>query len=73
MAEAGAVRAAELALSEAALADGHGHVDHMGLQVESGDVVQRELARVKSSLRVVKGCVLLLLAVISRLACAGSA
>lgn len=38
-----------LALSEAAPADGRGHVDHMGLQVESGDVVQRELARVKAA------------------------
>jgi catechol 2,3-dioxygenase-like lactoylglutathione lyase family enzyme len=38
-----------LALSEAAPVDGRGHVDHMGLQVESGDVVQRELARVKAA------------------------
>jgi catechol 2,3-dioxygenase-like lactoylglutathione lyase family enzyme len=38
-----------LALSEAAPMDGRGHVDHMGLQVESAEVVQRELARVKSS------------------------
>jgi catechol 2,3-dioxygenase-like lactoylglutathione lyase family enzyme len=38
-----------LALSEAAPADGRGHVDHMGLQVETGDVVQRELARVKAA------------------------
>jgi catechol 2,3-dioxygenase-like lactoylglutathione lyase family enzyme len=38
-----------LALSEATPVDGRGHVDHMGLQVESADVVQRELARVKSA------------------------
>ena len=38
-----------LALSEAAPAGGRGHVDHMGLQVESGDVVQRELTRVKAA------------------------
>ena len=38
-----------LALSEAAPADGHGHVDHMGLQVETGEVVRRELARVKAA------------------------
>ena len=38
-----------LALSEAVPADGHGHVDHMGLQVETGEVVQRELARVKAA------------------------
>ena len=38
-----------LALSEAAPIDGRGHVDHMGLQVESAEVVRRELARVKSS------------------------
>ena len=38
-----------LALSEAAPADGRGHVDHMGLQVETGAVVQRELARVKAA------------------------
>jgi catechol 2,3-dioxygenase-like lactoylglutathione lyase family enzyme len=38
-----------LALSEAAPADGHGHVDHMGLQVETGAIVQRELARVKAA------------------------
>jgi len=38
-----------LALSEAAPAGGHGHVDHMGLQVETGEVVRRELARVKAA------------------------
>jgi catechol 2,3-dioxygenase-like lactoylglutathione lyase family enzyme len=38
-----------LALSEAAPAEGRGHVDHMGLQVETGAVVQRELARVKAA------------------------
>ena len=38
-----------LALSEAAPSDGPGHVDHMGLQVETGAVVQRELARVKAA------------------------
>jgi catechol 2,3-dioxygenase-like lactoylglutathione lyase family enzyme len=38
-----------LALSEAAPVDGRGHVDHMGIQVDSADIVQRELARVKSS------------------------
>jgi len=38
-----------LALSEAAPLDGRGHVDHMGIQVETADVVQRELARVKSA------------------------
>jgi catechol 2,3-dioxygenase-like lactoylglutathione lyase family enzyme len=38
-----------LALSEAAPVDGRGHVDHMGLQVETADVVRRELARVKAA------------------------
>jgi catechol 2,3-dioxygenase-like lactoylglutathione lyase family enzyme len=38
-----------LALSQAAPADGRGHVDHMGLQVESADIVLRELARVKAA------------------------
>ena len=38
-----------LALSEAAPVDGRGHVDHMGIQVDSADIVQRELARVKSA------------------------
>jgi len=38
-----------LALSEAAPVDGRGHVDHMGIQVDSADVVQRELTRVKSA------------------------
>lgn len=37
-----------LALSEARGGAG-GHVDHMGLQVESAEVVQRELARVKAA------------------------
>lgn len=38
-----------LALSEAAPLDGRGHVDHMGIQVHTADVVRRELARVKSA------------------------
>jgi catechol 2,3-dioxygenase-like lactoylglutathione lyase family enzyme len=38
-----------LALSETAPADGRGHVDHMGLQVETGAIVQRELSRVKAA------------------------
>ena len=38
-----------LALSQAAPAEGRGHVDHMGIQVESGEIVQRELARVKAA------------------------
>jgi catechol 2,3-dioxygenase-like lactoylglutathione lyase family enzyme len=37
-----------LALSEARGGAG-GHVDHMGLQVESAEIVQRELARVKAA------------------------
>lgn len=38
-----------LALSEARPAEGRGHVDHMGVQVESADIVMRELARVKAA------------------------
>ena len=38
-----------LALSEAGPTEGRGHVDHMGLQVESKDIVVRELARVKAA------------------------
>ena len=38
-----------LALSQAAPAGGRGHVDHMGIQVESAAIVQRELARVKAA------------------------
>ncbi|HXH85104.1 MAG TPA: ArsI/CadI family heavy metal resistance metalloenzyme [Candidatus Tectomicrobia bacterium] len=38
-----------LALSEATPADGRGQVDHLGLQVESVAIVQRELARVKAA------------------------
>ena len=38
-----------LAMSEASPVDGRGHVDHMGIQVESGDVVRRELQRVKAA------------------------
>ena len=38
-----------LALSQAAPSGGRGHVDHMGLQVESADIVRRELTRVKAS------------------------
>ena len=38
-----------LALSEARPGDGRGHVDHMGIQVESKDIVLRELARVKAA------------------------
>ena len=38
-----------LALSEAAPAESRGHVDHMGIQVESAEVVMRELARVKTA------------------------
>ncbi len=34
-----------LALSESRPAEGRGHVDHMGIQVESREVVLRELAR----------------------------
>jgi catechol 2,3-dioxygenase-like lactoylglutathione lyase family enzyme len=38
-----------LALSQAAPAGGRGHVDHMGIQVESAEIVMRELARVKAA------------------------
>ena len=38
-----------LALSQAGPAEGRGHVDHMGIQVESVEVVTRELARVKAA------------------------
>jgi hypothetical protein len=38
-----------LALSQATPAEGRGHVDHMGVQVESADIVMRELARVKAA------------------------
>jgi lactoylglutathione lyase len=38
-----------LALSEVAPSEGRGHVDHMGIQVESAEVVLRELARVKAA------------------------
>jgi catechol 2,3-dioxygenase-like lactoylglutathione lyase family enzyme len=38
-----------LALSQAAPAEGRGHVDHMGIQVESAEIVTRELARVKAA------------------------
>jgi hypothetical protein len=36
-----------LALSQATPAGGRGHVDHMGIQVESREIVVRELERVK--------------------------
>jgi catechol 2,3-dioxygenase-like lactoylglutathione lyase family enzyme len=38
-----------LALSEAGPSGDRGHVDHMGLQVESKEIVVRELARVKAA------------------------
>jgi catechol 2,3-dioxygenase-like lactoylglutathione lyase family enzyme len=38
-----------LAISEASPVEGRGHVDHMGIQVESRDVVVRELERVKAA------------------------
>ena len=38
-----------LALSEAAPVESRGHVDHMGIQVESAEIVMRELARVKAA------------------------
>ena len=38
-----------LALSEAGPGEGRGHVDHMGVQVESLDIVMRELERVKAA------------------------
>lgn len=38
-----------LALSQSAPNGGRGHVDHMGIQVESQAIVLRELARVKAA------------------------
>jgi lactoylglutathione lyase len=38
-----------LAMSEVGAAERGGQVDHMGLQVESADIVMRELARVKGA------------------------
>ena len=38
-----------LALSQAAPGEGRGHVDHMGIQVESAEIVTRELTRVKAA------------------------
>ena len=38
-----------LAISEGRLEPGRGHVDHMGVQVETRDIVVRELARVKAA------------------------
>ncbi|HEV8585723.1 MAG TPA: ArsI/CadI family heavy metal resistance metalloenzyme [Methylomirabilota bacterium] len=38
-----------LAMSEAAATERGGHVDHMGLQVPSAEIVMRELARVKAA------------------------
>ena len=38
-----------LALSPATPTDGRGHVDHMGIQVDSQAIVLRELARVKAA------------------------
>ena len=38
-----------LALSEGRPAEGRGHVDHMGIQVASREIVVRELARVKAA------------------------
>jgi catechol 2,3-dioxygenase-like lactoylglutathione lyase family enzyme len=38
-----------LALSEGRPGEGRGHVDHMGIQVESRAIVERELARVKAA------------------------
>lgn len=38
-----------LALSAASAREAGGHVDHMGIQVESPQVVQRELARIKAA------------------------
>jgi lactoylglutathione lyase len=37
-----------LALSEATAPGGRGHVDHMGIQVESPEIVVRELERIKA-------------------------
>lgn len=38
-----------LAISEARPSDGRGHVDHMGIQVESQAIVVREMERVKAA------------------------
>lgn len=38
-----------LALSEAKVSERRGHVDHIGIQVESTGIVERELARVKAA------------------------
>ena len=38
-----------LALSQSKPQDGRGHVDHMGIQVDSAEIVTRELARVKAA------------------------
>jgi catechol 2,3-dioxygenase-like lactoylglutathione lyase family enzyme len=38
-----------LALSEGRPGEGRGHVDHMGLQVESKEIVVREMTRVKAA------------------------
>jgi lactoylglutathione lyase len=38
-----------LAMSEVGATERGGHVDHMGLQVESAEIVIRELARVKAA------------------------
>ena len=38
-----------LAISEARPAEGRGHVDHMGIQVESQAIVVREMERVKAA------------------------
>jgi catechol 2,3-dioxygenase-like lactoylglutathione lyase family enzyme len=38
-----------LALSESRPGQGRGHVDHMGIQVETTDIVLHELARVKAA------------------------
>jgi lactoylglutathione lyase len=38
-----------LALSQSKPDEGRGHVDHMGIQVDSAEIVMRELARVKAA------------------------
>lgn len=38
-----------LALSQSKPDEGRGHVDHMGIQVDSADIVMRELSRVKAA------------------------
>src|SRR5262249_29553269 len=38
-----------LAISEARPSEGRGHVDHMGIQVESQAIVVREMERVKAA------------------------